>query len=360
VDKDRSQIEHRIATEKLPGDINSLTIVLLGHPATGKTSLVSSALGKQFSKIHSASTAYEMAQKKLPNREGFTINLVDVGGAPFLPKNQTTLKTQQEKRWREADVFAIVYACDDKESFETAKHIKKNILVDDLARTSIVLVCTKIERSEKSKVVSVEDGKKLAEDWGCQIYFTSAKSNENTSVFDAIALFYLEDLLATSTPRGLDDSATKARKKSFGSRLASAVSIKSKDKEPKSSGNVGSPDAVSPRNETPRNETPRSTSFKLSSLSLSGKSHKPELKNSEIPFARVETTYDKKSSSSEDYVPPDSMSYNQTTESDEFLSEHSEESKRKIRAARRRFEKQGCGDGGWDQTKIQVTPRSPK
>lgn len=93
-------------------------------------------------------------------------------------------------------------------------------------------------------------------------------------------------------------------------------------------------------------------------MSLSGKSHKTEVKTSDIPFAKIDNTAQ---SSSEEIVVTNSHKDSKTveTESDEFMSEYSEESKKKIRQARKNFERLGSGDGGWEQAKIEM-PKSPR
>lgn len=82
-------------------------------------------------------------------------------------------------------------------------------------------------------------------------------------------------------------------------------------------------------------------------LSLSSKNNQPA---EPIKFEKVET----KKEDTDFIYGDESGEPHSSDSSDEFLSEHSEESKKKIRAARRRYKKQGCGDGGWDQARIDV------
>jgi len=46
-----------------------------------------------------------------------------------------------------------------------------------------------------------------------------------------------------------------------------------------------------------------------------------------------------------------------TSSSDEFMESYDEEEREKIRAARKNYESGLCGDGGWDQSKIEATPK---
>lgn len=48
LERDRGQLEQRISTEKLPNDIDSLSMVLLGHPTVGKSSIIAAVCGIMF------------------------------------------------------------------------------------------------------------------------------------------------------------------------------------------------------------------------------------------------------------------------------------------------------------------------
>ncbi|EPB76070.1 Ras family protein, partial [Ancylostoma ceylanicum] len=76
------------------------------------------------------------------------------------------------------DGFILVYAIDDKKSFEIIQIIHDKIMEtigDD--KVPIVIVGNKVDLQHASRVVTKEDGAKLAQKWKAAFIETSAKDN---------------------------------------------------------------------------------------------------------------------------------------------------------------------------------------
>jgi len=246
---------------------------------------------------------------------GLDIILVDTSGQAFLSGNDSVLKNL-DRQWFESDVFTLMYACDSRESFQALKEIKTKIPADK----KFVLICNKTDKKEKGWKVSMDEGKKLADEFGCGIYFVSAKKKE--MAFDGIVSGHLNlaPCLATS-PR--------ERKKSLSGRIGGALNLSGKANKTKEI-------LISPRTVT-SGEFSRSPEVTYNSQ-WAGFDLQNQPRNDETS---TEITAS---------VPAQGC---ETTDSHEFLDDDVDDAtKKKIRAARRRYEKQGCGDGGWDQARI--------
>ena len=94
-----------------------------------------------------------------------------------------TIHREGHVRW--ADGFILVYAINDRQSFEELSQIKQNI--DEIKKTNVqcVLVGNKIDLLHEINVPNSE-GEKLATDWACAFFETSASDGGD----DITELFY--------------------------------------------------------------------------------------------------------------------------------------------------------------------------
>ena len=89
----------------------------------------------------------------------------------FANPQEWTIHREGHVRW--ADGFVLVYAINDKQSFEEVANIKQYL--DDVKKTNVqcVLVGNKMDLLHEV-IVPTSDGDKLASDWACAFYETSA------------------------------------------------------------------------------------------------------------------------------------------------------------------------------------------
>ena len=85
--------------------------------------------------------------------------------------------------------FLLVFAIDDKESFEKIKSKRERVLKGKHNQpTPMVLVGNKQDLADK-RVVNYDDAKALADSWGIEYFETSAKTNFNCNKpFERLAL----------------------------------------------------------------------------------------------------------------------------------------------------------------------------
>ena len=96
------------------------------------------------------------------------------------PRSKGTLYSTD--RWRSVDVFYAVYDINSRSSFS---HITEEFLPafrNSYSTGKIVLIGTKIDEDEAKRVVSSEEGRKLAEDHGMLFFEVSAKTGANVNL----------------------------------------------------------------------------------------------------------------------------------------------------------------------------------
>lgn len=101
---------------------------------------------------------------------------------------QEEYSAMREQYMRTGEGFLLVYSITSRQSFEEIRTFQQQILrVKDKDYFPIIVVGNKCDLKEE-RVVSVEEGKALADSFGCKFIETSAKSriNVENSFFDLV------------------------------------------------------------------------------------------------------------------------------------------------------------------------------
>ena len=161
-------------TKSCAGKIQ-MNFAILGSSHSGKTSLVKRFLCGSFSDKYDP-TSMDVFE------EHYTLDATDVcvsyqifditGSDDFPAMRQLAINS--------AETFVIVYAVNDRKSFEDAKKIKMEILkTKGQSDIPVLLVANKCDVDKKDHVVSSAEGRLLASLWGCPFAETSAKISQN-------------------------------------------------------------------------------------------------------------------------------------------------------------------------------------
>lgn len=152
---------------------NHVRLVFLGAAGVGKTALIRRFLMDTFEPKHRR-TVEELHSKEY-EVSGATVKveILDTSGSYSFP-------AMRKLSIQNSDAFALVYAVDDAESFESVKSLREEILeVKEDKFPPIVVVGNKAE-SGSERQVPAEDALSLVElDWNSRFVETSAKDNEN-------------------------------------------------------------------------------------------------------------------------------------------------------------------------------------
>ncbi|CAM5097338.1 unnamed protein product [Natator depressus] len=152
---------------------NHVRLVFLGAAGVGKTALIHRFLLDTFEPKHRR-TVEELHSKEY-EVSGATIKveILDTSGSYSFP-------AMRKLSIQNSDAFALVYAVDDTESFESVKSLREEILeVKEDKFPPIVVVGNKAEANRERQVLT-EDALSLVElDWNNRFLEASAKENEN-------------------------------------------------------------------------------------------------------------------------------------------------------------------------------------
>lgn len=146
---------------------------MLGSSYSGKTSLVKRFLCGSFNDKYNPTTmdVFEEHYRLDVTSVGVFCRIFDITGSDDFPAMRSLAIDS-------AEIFVIVYAVDDRESFEDAKKIISEILKTK-GDVPMLLVANKCDVNKEQQLVSSTEGRMLAERWKCPFAETSAKVSEN-------------------------------------------------------------------------------------------------------------------------------------------------------------------------------------
>ena len=171
--------------EKKDSDI-TIKLLLIGNAYVGKTLIVQKFLDNTFSKTTMTTIGVDLQYKVLDiNGKKVKYLIWDTAG-------EDRMKTMTYAYYRGCHVVLIVYDVTSKKSFENVTTWVE--CVDKFAKTNVlrILVGNKTDLEEK-RVISKEEGKKLAEENGLKFYEISAKTmNGLVEMFEDVAKEYVQ------------------------------------------------------------------------------------------------------------------------------------------------------------------------
>ena len=145
-------------------------LLIIGENGVGKKNLLLRFADDSFTENHL--TGLEMKKKKI-NIENKLIELEiwspEVKECFSIPK----------KHYQQAHGIILVYDVNDVNSFKNIKNWINQIIINAKTNVKRVLVGNKCDKQDR--VITEEEGKKLADDFGMGFFETSAKNNQNVS-----------------------------------------------------------------------------------------------------------------------------------------------------------------------------------
>ncbi|KAL4240930.1 hypothetical protein ACF0H5_001713 [Mactra antiquata] len=140
-------------------------ICILGGPGVGKSALVVRFLTRRFIWEYDPTLECSYKHHTTIDDEPITMEILDTAGQDW------TIHREGHVRW--ADGFVLVYAVNDRQSFDEVCSIKQ--CIDDIKKTNTqcVLVGNKIDLLHEIRVHTSE-AERVATDWACAFFETSA------------------------------------------------------------------------------------------------------------------------------------------------------------------------------------------
>ncbi|XP_077994978.1 ras-related and estrogen-regulated growth inhibitor-like [Glandiceps talaboti] len=168
--KDNNNTGDMMNATKLPTTTNGKTceakLVVFGRTAVGKSATVVRFLTKRFIWEYDPTLEFTYRHQASVDEEPVTMEILDTAG------QENNNHREGHVRW--GDGFLVVYSVTDRQSFEDVVHIKNYL--DDMKKArnvSMVILANKSDL-EHERVVSTEEGERLATELACAFYEGSA------------------------------------------------------------------------------------------------------------------------------------------------------------------------------------------
>jgi small GTP-binding protein len=180
---------------------DDIKVILVGEMATGKTSLINTAIGLEFKEKMPSTTTNSIMNKTIEiDGKPYTVNLWDTIG-------QEKYRALTKIFMKDARIIIYVYDITNLHSFNELKfwfEFTKDVINED---TVLAVVGNKSDLFLK-ETVKEEEGKKLANEMGYEFALTSAKS-------PMIFCNFLEKLVSmyiTRKEEGVNDSKNTSQR----------------------------------------------------------------------------------------------------------------------------------------------------
>ncbi|CAF1220541.1 unnamed protein product [Adineta steineri] len=146
-------------------------IALLGYPGVGKSSIAHHFVYQEISNEYDPNIKTKLSHQCTIGDEHYDLLIVDNAGL-----DQYTISHSE---FDNSDAYILVYAIDDRPSFEMVSKIRDKIIsTSAIVRIPMVLVGNKIDRKDERRV-STEEGRSLARAWNVHFIEASAKDFES-------------------------------------------------------------------------------------------------------------------------------------------------------------------------------------
>ena len=167
-------------------DPNSLKIAVIGKGVVGKSSLTFRYLKKEMSGKHNPTIEDRYRTEFAANGQTYKIEILDTAG-------EEDYQNLLDMWISFGQGFLLVFAINDKESFEWAKEKRQRIIKGKLGQPCPLILVGNKKDLKDERVVSEEEAKNLANSWQVEYMETSALENDNCKeAFEKIATLILK------------------------------------------------------------------------------------------------------------------------------------------------------------------------
>ena len=177
-------------------------IVVFGAGAVGKSALTIQFVQGQF--ITDYDPTIEDSYKRPFNVDGESVQLdiTDTAG-------QDDFAAMRTSYMRQGKGFILVYAIDDRASFEEIESFHKELIRTKSTQNVPCVICGNKCDLEDRRIVSKAEGEELAAKLHCQFYETSALTNYN---IQEVFLTLVREINAESKPKQAEAAPAKQEK----------------------------------------------------------------------------------------------------------------------------------------------------
>ena len=157
--------------EEAEDDYNLYKILVLGDTSVGKSCLLLRFCDNSFQEAHLTTIGLDFRLKtiNLSDNRKVKIQIWDTAG-------EDRFRSITRNYYKGAKGILLIFDVTDKDTFEHVRDWIERIHEESPEGITICLVGNKIDRNEE-RVISNEEGKKIAEEFNISYFETSAKSN---------------------------------------------------------------------------------------------------------------------------------------------------------------------------------------
>ena len=192
-------------------DSDGIKVILVGEPGTGKTCLINASIGLKFEDNPTSTISSTFVPKKIKKDDGneYMLNIWDTVGQEKY-RSMTKIFIKQSK------IVLLVYAINNKSSFEGLKSYWVNTMKDVLGDTAVYAIIGNKNDLYLEEQVKESEAKEYADQLGLKLKLVSAKADPQG--FNEVLEELLDDYIKKNgyvppKQNGLDLKNNKIKKK---------------------------------------------------------------------------------------------------------------------------------------------------
>ena len=184
-----------------------IKLVIIGDTGVGKTNFIFQFTEGRFSSLHVTTVGFDYKSKiiKLPkSKRNVKLQIWDTAG-------QERYMAINKSLFQKVQGIILMYDLTNRDSFE---HVTNwlNLIKQTVTSKTIILVANKLDMEEEKRIVSEEEGDKIAKDNNILFFEGSGSSGQNVDkIFTTIAETIYNDLMDESNEK--EESMVLKKKK---------------------------------------------------------------------------------------------------------------------------------------------------
>ncbi len=172
-------------------------VLLLGDSSVGKTCFLLRYCDKSFQDVHLSTIGldYRLKTITLKNNKNIKLQIWDTAG-------QDRFRAITKNYYKSANGVLLIYDISNLQTYENVKNWISQIREEANPNVIIYLVGNKIDLPKEKRVVNIEDGEKIAEEFEIKFKEASAKSGTNVNeIFEELVEQIDEKFSKLETPK---------------------------------------------------------------------------------------------------------------------------------------------------------------
>ncbi|EDW33330.1 GL19979 [Drosophila persimilis] len=185
--------------QNMRGGLRVYKIVILGDGGVGKSAVTLQFVSHSFLDYHDPTIEDSYQQQAVIDNEAALLDILDTAG-------QVEFTAMRDQYMRCGEGFIICYSVTDRHSFQEASEYRKLITRVRLSEEiPLVLIANKVDL-ESQRRVTTEEGKNLANQFGCPFFETSAALRH---YIDEAFYTLVREIRRKEQQKGTDSSSEK-------------------------------------------------------------------------------------------------------------------------------------------------------